>query len=50
MHEIADSAASVALAVFSNTKCAPWPAHIMGVITKEHAADSIAKTVQIYPG
>jgi hypothetical protein len=23
--------------------------HIRGVITKEHVADSVAKTVQIYP-
>jgi hypothetical protein len=40
----------VALVAFLNTRRAPWPAYIMGIITKEHAADSIAKTVQIYPG
>jgi CIC family chloride channel protein len=27
----------------------PRPVHIRGVITKEHVADSVAKTVQIYP-
>jgi CIC family chloride channel protein len=27
----------------------PRPAHIRGVITKEHVADSVAKTVEIYP-
>lgn len=43
-------AASMTLVIFSNTRRAPWPAHIMRVITKEHAADSVAKTVQIYPG
>jgi hypothetical protein len=37
------------LAVSSNTRRAP-SLLIYGIITKEHAADSVTKTVQIYPG
>ncbi len=32
-----------------NKRAIPRPKHIRGVITKEHVADSVAKTVSIYP-
>jgi CIC family chloride channel protein len=41
--------AGTALVVSREGGGAPRPAHIRGVITKEHVADSVAKTVQIYP-
>jgi CIC family chloride channel protein len=43
--------ATMALVVSAQAgKAAPRPAHILGIITKEHVADSVAKTVNIYPG
>lgn len=42
---------SMALVVSAQAgKAPPRPGHIRGVITKEHVADSVSRTVQIYPG
>jgi hypothetical protein len=32
-----------------NKRTIPRPSQIRGVITKEHVADSVAKTISIYP-
>lgn len=43
--------ATMALVVSAQAgKATPRPAHILGVITKEHVADSVARSVNIYPG
>ncbi|HEX5507181.1 MAG TPA: chloride channel protein [Pseudolabrys sp.] len=41
--------ATMALVVSPEAGRSPRPEHIRGVISKEHVADSVAKTVQIYP-
>jgi hypothetical protein len=41
--------AMVGLVISAEAKGLPRPAHIRGVITKEHVADSVAQTVEIYP-
>jgi CIC family chloride channel protein len=42
--------ATMALVVDTNSRRAiPRPHQILGIITKEHVADSVAKTVSIYP-
>ncbi|MGC1467703.1 MAG: chloride channel protein [Pseudolabrys sp.] len=41
--------ATMALVVSSDAGRSPRPEHVRGVISKEHVADSVAKTVQIYP-
>ena len=38
------------MAVVIRDKRAPRPRDILGVITKEHVADSVTDSVQIYPG
>jgi CIC family chloride channel protein len=44
-------AAAMALVISAQAgRAAPRPRDIRGVITKEHVADSVAKTVKIYPG
>jgi len=40
---------TMALVVAGNERAIPRPQQIRGVITKEHVADSVAKTVSIYP-
>jgi CIC family chloride channel protein len=40
---------TMALVVDGNRRAIPRPHQIRGVITKEHVADSVAKTVSIYP-
>jgi CIC family chloride channel protein len=43
--------AAMALVVASEAgRAPPRPQHIRGIISKEHVADSVAKTVKIYPG
>ena len=43
--------ATMALVVSAQAgKAPPRPGHILGVITKEHVADSVARSVNIYPG
>ena len=43
--------ATMALVVSAQaSRAAPRPNHILGVITKEHVADSVARLVNIYPG
>jgi chloride channel protein, CIC family len=42
--------ATMALVVSAQAGRAPRPEHVLGVITKEHVADSVAKSVNIYPG
>jgi chloride channel protein, CIC family len=43
--------ATMALVVSAQAgRAPPRPAHVLGVITKEHVADSVAKSVNIYPG
>jgi CIC family chloride channel protein len=43
--------ATMALVVSAQAgRSPPRPAHVLGVITKEHVADSVAKSVNIYPG
>lgn len=37
------------MAVVVRGRGVPRPAHVAGVITKEHVADSVATSVQIYP-
>jgi hypothetical protein len=42
--------AAMALVVTTGSdRAIPRPQHIRGIITKEHVADSVARTVPIYP-
>jgi chloride channel protein, CIC family len=38
------------MALVVRTRGVPWPRDVLGVITKEHVADSVASSIRVYPG